>query len=102
MVHVPRHPAYTDPSCPTNVLRAYMLDPKASENWADPAIITEVLYEVVSRGQKIPIRLPLGMDSWGMIKGEVEKIGKELEELKGLSTRSSGEAQLGSIEFLMK
>jgi hypothetical protein len=102
MVHVERHPAYTDPTCPTNVLRAYMADPKMTENWGDAGSVAEVIYEVVGSGKGIPLRLPLGMDSWGLMKSEVERIGKELDGLKNISERTSGSAQLDSIDFLKK
>lgn len=102
MVHVERHPAYTDPSCPTNVLRAYMADPKATENWGDAGKVAEVIYEVVASGKGIPLRLPLGMDSWGFMKSEAERIGKELDELKSISERTSTSAQLDSVNFLKR
>jgi hypothetical protein len=60
------------------------------------------MVEVASRGQRIPIRVPLGPDAWGMIKAEVDKIGKELEELKELSEGVGNPKQLGSITFLNK
>lgn len=102
MVHVDRHPAYTDPTCPSNALRDYMADPKLSAGWGDPKIVAEVMYEVVSSGKGIPLRLPLGSDSWGFIKAEVEAFGKELDGLKSVSERTSGAEQLESIDFLKK
>jgi hypothetical protein len=80
-----RHPAYTNPSYPTNALLTYMLDEKSRELWAEPAGIALAMYEIVSRGQKIPIRVPLGSDSWGAIMADLEKNKHELEELKDLS-----------------
>lgn len=80
-----RHPAYSDPSYPTNALLAFMLDPKSSETWAEPSAIAEAMYRIVSRGEPIPIRVPLGSDAWSMIVADVEKTKKDLEGLKSLS-----------------
>ncbi|PYH96676.1 short-chain dehydrogenase [Aspergillus ellipticus CBS 707.79] len=96
-----RHPAYAaDPSYPTNMLLAYKKDEKSRSSWAEPEAVAGALYHLVSRGQRIPIRVPLGADAWGMISMELEKIKTEFEKLKELSL-SVGEAkQLDSIGFL--
>jgi hypothetical protein len=79
-----------------------MANPNATEGWGDPNIVAEVIYEVVGSGKKIPLRLPLGSDAWGMIKMEREAFSKELDELKSISEKPSGKEQLSSIDFLMK
>ena len=81
-----RHPAYSDPSYPTNALLAYMADPNSSETWAEPQDIAAAMHQVVSRGERIPIRVPLGQDAWQMIVADVDGVKKELEEMKELST----------------
>ena len=81
-----RHPAYGDPSFPTNALLAYMADPKSRETLAEPASIAAAMYQIVSRGEQIPIRVPLGQDSWEMIMADVKETQRELETLKALST----------------
>ncbi|PWY90099.1 NAD(P)-binding protein [Aspergillus heteromorphus CBS 117.55] len=98
-----RHPAYAaDPSYPTNMLLGYKSRPESRSSWAEPEAVAGALYRLVSRGERIPIRVPLGADSYGMISMEVEKIRRELEELKEISL-SVGEAkQLDSIAFLRK
>ncbi|CAJ2509045.1 Uu.00g140710.m01.CDS01 [Anthostomella pinea] len=96
------HPAYDQPHYPANALTAYMMDPKNCEMWAEPTAIAAAIHKLVSRGQKIPIRVPLGADAWGMINMDIDNIKKELEELKDISL-SVGEAkQLDSIGFLRK
>lgn len=95
-----RHPAYADPSCPTNVLLAYMTDPKSRETWAEPHSIAAAMYKLVSRGEKIPIRLPLGSDSWEMIMADVDATKKELESLKELSSSVGSEATVDSLKGL--
>lgn len=81
-----RHPAYSGPSTPTNEVIAYMKDPKSRETWVEPEAIAAAMYAVVSRGERIPIRVPLGSDAYSMIVADIEAVKKELEELKTLST----------------
>lgn len=70
------------------------------ESWARPEAVAEVVHEIVARGERIPLRVPLGPDAWGMIKAEVEQIGRELDEVKELSESVGDPRQLGSIDFL--
>lgn len=95
-----RHPAYKDPAFPTNVLFAHMTDPKAREGWANPESVAAAMYELVSRGQRIPIRLPLGSDSWEMIMADIDKTKKELQELKELSGSVGSERSADAVKNL--
>ena len=81
-----RHPAYSNPRYPTNALFSYMTDPKSRETWAEPEAIAAAMYQIVSRGERIPIRVPLGSDAWSMIMADIEGVKKELEDMKELST----------------
>ncbi|KAI0124959.1 short-chain dehydrogenase [Xylariales sp. AK1849] len=94
-----RHPAYTNPSYPTNSIIAYMVDEKNRETWAEPDAISLAMYQIVSRGQKIPIRAPLGADSYGAIMADLEKNRKDMEELKDLSL---GVGDLEQGDFMNK
>jgi NAD(P)-dependent dehydrogenase (short-subunit alcohol dehydrogenase family) len=101
------HPAYLDPSSPTNLIRKYKENPNATKNWAQPETVAEIIYETVKKGVgasgELPLRLPLGADSWGMQKGALEKGLRELEKVKSTALRTSGEggeAQLESLKFL--
>lgn len=95
-----RHPAYADPKYPTNALLGYMSKEENRRSWADPDAIATAIYLLVSRGQRIPIRVPLGADAYGMITMDLEDIKKDLDEFKDISL-SVGEAkQLDSISFL--
>jgi len=58
------------------------------------------MYSLVSAGKRIPIRLPLGADSFGMISMDIESVKKDLEEFKGLSLGLGN--QIDSVEFLKK
>jgi hypothetical protein len=79
-----RHPAYADPSSPTNKLLEYMQDPKSREKWAEPESIALAMQTVVSRGERIPIRVPLGPDSGTAIVADLEKNKELFEEVKDL------------------
>ncbi|KAJ1567673.1 hypothetical protein HK405_005176 [Cladochytrium tenue] len=95
-----RHPAYSDPSFPTNALIAYMKDPKSTESWASPDALAVAIFQLVSRGQRIPIRLPLGVDSWGMIMADIEQNRVELEGLKELSLSVNEPTSLSGYSYL--
>lgn len=43
------------------------------------------MYAVVGGGGRIPIRVPLGRDSWGMVVAETERVRGELEEWREFS-----------------
>ncbi|KFY51030.1 hypothetical protein V496_08991 [Pseudogymnoascus sp. VKM F-4515 (FW-2607)] len=80
-----RHPAYADPTHPTNVLLGYMGKEENRSSWAEPDAIAAAMYRLVSRGQRIPIRVPLGADAYGMITMDIESIRKDLDEFKEIS-----------------
>lgn len=104
MVHTARHPAYTEPGCPINQLLAYLSDPNLMGNFADPKAIAKVTFDTVVKGN-MPQRLPMGSDSWGMIKADVQQMDKEMDSWKAVSescSGSSGGDQLSSIDFLKK
>ncbi|KAF2476380.1 short-chain dehydrogenase/reductase-like protein SDR [Lindgomyces ingoldianus] len=98
------HPAYTDPKLPTNQIRVYKSSPEATRNWAEAGDVVRAMYEIVRNGAgsegEIPLRLPLGSDSWGMQKLGLEKGLRDLEDVKGVSLKTSGKEQLESIRFL--
>lgn len=80
-----RHPAYTNPSFPSNAVIAYMEDPKSREDWAEPEAAAAAMYKLVSRGQRIPIRVPLGVDSWNAVMADLKKCENDFEELMQFS-----------------
>lgn len=97
-----RHSAYADPNYPTNALLGYMSVEENRSSWAAPGAIARALYGLVSRGQRIPIRVPLGADAYGMISMDVESTQKDLEELREISLSVGESQQLDSIGFLKK
>jgi NAD(P)-dependent dehydrogenase (short-subunit alcohol dehydrogenase family) len=96
-----QHSAYADPNSPTNLLRKYHENPQLMANFAEPEAVVKAIYEFVQRGE-LPLRLPLGADSWGVQKKGLEANLKRLEVAKpvALSVSKNGEEQLKSIEFL--
>ncbi|KAF2741510.1 NAD(P)-binding protein [Polyplosphaeria fusca] len=101
-----RHPAYLDPNLATNVLLKYKSSPDAMKNWAEPEVVVRAVYGVVRDGVgeegEIPLRMPLGSDSWGMQKMERERELRDLEVVREVALSTSGEEQLASIGFLRK
>lgn len=68
--------------------------------WAEPSALAAAIYHVVGRGLRIPIRVPLGADAWGMISKDLEDVKKDLDELKDISLSVGDAKQLEMINFL--
>ena len=102
MVSGEKHPAYAAPDTPSRVLEGYLADPKCGQTWALPSAVVSAMHEIVARGQRIPVRVPLGPDAWGMLKAEVTQISEALDELKELSEGVGNPKQLGTIDFLKR
>ncbi|RAH82237.1 NAD(P)-binding protein [Aspergillus japonicus CBS 114.51] len=97
-----RHPAYDHPNYPANALLAYMGQEENRRAWAEPEAIARAMVSIVSRGRRIPIRVPLGADAFGMISQELESIKKDLEEVRETSLGVGETEQLDSIGFLQR
>lgn len=95
-----RHPAYSDPSTSTNKMLAYKHSEQGRSLWAEPSAIAAAIYHVIGRGSRIPIRVPLGADAWGMISKDLEDVKKDLDELKIISLSVGNAKQLDAIDFL--
>ncbi|KAI1139688.1 NAD(P)-binding protein [Hypoxylon sp. FL0543] len=99
---MPRHPAYAaDPEGATNAMLAFMEDEAAHEAFARPAEVAEAVYRVVGSGRRIPIRVPLGRDSWGMVMKEVERVKEDLLEFRDISC-AMGDLKLEDMARLVK
>jgi hypothetical protein len=81
---------------------AYLSVPNVTSTWADPDKVVQALYDAIMREDTrlLPIRLPLGSDSWGMIKADVEAMNKSLEEWMDVRNGCSTKEHLQSIDFL--
>lgn len=94
------HPAYADPSYPANQLLGYMGSEQGRALWAEPSALAAAIVQIVSRGQRIPIRVPLGSDAWGMILKDIEAVKKDLEDVKDISTAVGDAKQMDSLRSL--
>jgi len=83
------HSAYTDPKMPARMLQKYVDAGLEQGAGMEPADVARVLYEVASKGEKVPLHLPLSPNAFGLIKGTLEGRLKGLEEVKELSTSLS-------------
>ncbi|KAI1204848.1 NAD(P)-binding protein [Annulohypoxylon truncatum] len=97
-----KHPAYANPSYPTNALLAFIRNAENRKLWASPDAIAAAAYKLVSGGKRIPIRVPLGADAFGMATQELENIKKDMEEFKEISLGVGDPKQFESITFLKK
>ncbi|KAF4827903.1 putative oxidoreductase [Colletotrichum tropicale] len=97
-----RHPAYSDRSSPANALLGYIQSEQGRSTWTEPRDLAVAIYAVVSSGNRVPIRVPLGPDAWGLLNSDLESIRKDLDEFKNLSLGLGDSKQLESINFLRK
>ncbi|KAI1293115.1 short-chain dehydrogenase/reductase-like protein SDR [Xylaria venustula] len=95
-----RHPAYENPNYPTNLMLSYLLSDQGRSLWAEASSVAAAIYHIVNRGGRIPIRVPLGPDAWGMIAKDLEDTKADLDELKDISLSVGDPKQLDSIDFL--
>ncbi|OAP64609.1 hypothetical protein AYL99_00581 [Fonsecaea erecta] len=104
MVLPPRHPAYEDPACGYNALRAYLTSPENAVQWCDASVCAQVLHELASNRNKTtpPLRLALGADSWAIVKHELESIMKEHEAWKTVAESTSHAENARVTDFLLK
>ena len=51
----------------------------------EPSTLAETLYTVASRGERVPLRLPLGHTCWEMAKSKFESLLEEFEAVQELS-----------------
>ncbi|TDZ49722.1 putative oxidoreductase [Colletotrichum trifolii] len=79
------HPAYATESMPARVLEKYVNAGLKMGVGAEPSAVAEAIYKIASRGQRIPLRVPLTATAWKMMKGKFESCLPELEAIKDVS-----------------
>lgn len=80
------HPAYTAEDMPARKLEFYVnMGIKSGVGLMEPSALAGALYTVASRGERVPLRLPLGAVAWKMAKAKSEGFLGELEAVKGMS-----------------
>lgn len=82
------------------MLLAYIKDADFRKSWSKPDRIAGSIYEVVSRGKKLPIRFPLGSMSWEVLRREVDMVAKEFDEIKELSVNVDSAEKTGPLREL--
>jgi hypothetical protein len=83
------------------VLERYVNDEENRKKWAKVEDVVDAMYRIADAGgKKIPLRVPLGPDAWGMMKAEFARMEQELEEVKPISISVGQKGQLESIGFL--
>lgn len=96
-----RHPAYLDPSYPASVMLAYLASGQGRETWAEPADLAATLYNLAAAGKRLPIRLPLGPDAWGLVSADIDGVRRDLDEFKHVSLSIGDAKQMESASFLL-
>jgi hypothetical protein len=82
IVLVPAHTSYTNPALPSIFMR------KLASEWeaqGDPDKAIKFIYDFASGTDQLPIRLAVGQDAIGMIKGKVKGLRDDLENAENVS-----------------
>ncbi|KUJ10439.1 short-chain dehydrogenase/reductase-like protein SDR [Mollisia scopiformis] len=80
------HPAYAEPDMPSRILEKYVnMGLKSGVGMIEPSAIAEAIFTIASRGEKVPLRLPLGATAWKMAKAKFEGFLSELDAVKEIS-----------------
>ncbi|KAF5873488.1 putative retinol dehydrogenase 8 protein [Botrytis fragariae] len=84
--HTAPHPAYSAPDMPARILEKWVnMGIKSGVGMLDPNGIAETIYQIASRGEKVPLRLPLGPTAWKLIRQKYEGFLGELDAVKDIS-----------------
>ncbi len=79
------HPAYAGDDMPARKLEKYVNQGLKLGVGSEPSAIAEAIYGIASRGECIPLRLPLGAVAWKLAKAKFEGLLKELDAVKEIS-----------------
>lgn len=71
---------------PARKLETYVRMGVKSGALMEPSAVAETIFAVASRGERVPLRLPLGPVAWKMVKSKFEGLLGELDAVKELST----------------
>lgn len=78
------HPDYTD-DMPARKLAAWVSKGIQAGLGLEPSAVAETLFDIASRGERVPLRLPLGATCWKMAKSKYESSLADLEAIKDVS-----------------
>ncbi|KAI0865543.1 retinol dehydrogenase 8 [Xylaria cubensis] len=85
-----RHPAYAAPHMSTNAMLGLLGNEELLKNFSSADDIARGMWELLTRGQSIPIRVPLGEDAWDYVVAETDNVKKELDSLREFSRSFGG------------
>jgi hypothetical protein len=96
-----RHPAYARPDAPLSQLLGYMLQPGLQDNFSDPGLCADVLFDAVTHqaDRPLPTRLNLGPETVDLMRGEVARYSKELSEWEAESKRAAKPGNAGASDL---
>ncbi|TVY45596.1 putative oxidoreductase [Lachnellula occidentalis] len=81
------HPAYAAPDMPARILESYVSKgiKAGAASLMEPSAVAEAIFAIASRGERIPLRLPLGAVAWKMAKASLEERLGDLDKIKDVS-----------------
>lgn len=100
----PRHPAYAGGA--TDAMLGFIGNREAHKVFARPESVAVAVCEIVGGGggegrrRRIPMRVPLGSDAYGLIRQKIERQLQDMEEFKELSC-SMGDPKLDHVTNLV-
>jgi len=80
------HPTYAAADMPSRKLEFYVnMGIKSGVGMIEPSAVAESIFNIASRGERVPLRLPLGVNAWKLAKSRFEGIIGDLDKVKELS-----------------
>ncbi|KAJ6544207.1 hypothetical protein B0H19DRAFT_1221889 [Mycena capillaripes] len=104
MQNFPAPPGY-GPTSPSGVMRT-VLDPANSNSLGVPEKMAAAIIRAAGE-EKLPLRLPLGSESWAIVRGQAQKTVREADEWEELSHSTNrdgvdGPKQAAAIMEMLK
>lgn len=70
---------------PSRILESYVNKGMKSGAVNEPSAVAEIIFTIANRGERIPLRLPLGVPAWQLAKAKFEGLLRELDAVKEIS-----------------
>ena len=83
--HTKPHPAYAADDMPSRKLETFVNKATGSGAVIEPSAVAETIFTIASRGECIPLRLPLGVVAWKLARSKFVDLLGELDMVKELS-----------------
>lgn len=80
------HPAYKEPGALTLKIRELLASPTLEDDFPSATSMAATLFDAVMKGG-LPLRLPIGRDSWAMIKAGISQAAEDLDQRREVSER---------------